>query len=319
MAQIVDTDVVNSFVINRVPSQAVFDDMVSQGQINDDEMYLVEGGYDAEGITYDSTETYTSGTVGYGIQEAYDYADDAYWAAQAVRLLIAPEYNSNSSYKIGNLCLYTGLLYQCVNDTADPAGSWDPTYWSSSSIRVDNALYAEHVKLDNAVTLNQDYMTKINDGANYNTLTTPGNYYCETAASAGTMTNTPFSASAHRLIVMDNLKIDQPGAYRVTQIAIPNSTLHPVAMRVLSSGGWSQWDKISLYSATVTLTTSNMPYTTTSVKWLEGVEIVSAEIDHPENISQDGISWTITDGSCVFTGTVYDTVNIRIVFGSVHA
>lgn len=45
MAQITDTDVVNSFVINRVPSQTVFDDMVDNDQIEEDQLYLVEGNY----------------------------------------------------------------------------------------------------------------------------------------------------------------------------------------------------------------------------------------------------------------------------------
>lgn len=43
MAQIVDTETVSDLVINKVPSQAVYDDMVAQGQIEENELYLVEG------------------------------------------------------------------------------------------------------------------------------------------------------------------------------------------------------------------------------------------------------------------------------------
>lgn len=76
MAQIIDTETLPELVVNKVPSKAVFDDMVDQGQVNPDEMYLVVEDTKAEDVVYDPTETYTSGTVGAKLSElATDIGD----------------------------------------------------------------------------------------------------------------------------------------------------------------------------------------------------------------------------------------------------
>lgn len=42
MAQVVDTESVTDFVINKVPTQAVFNTMVANNQVNENELYLIE-------------------------------------------------------------------------------------------------------------------------------------------------------------------------------------------------------------------------------------------------------------------------------------
>ena len=64
MAQVVDTETVNNFTINRVPSQAVFDSMLANDQVNENELYIVEGDYVPEPATATPLVESSSGAVG---------------------------------------------------------------------------------------------------------------------------------------------------------------------------------------------------------------------------------------------------------------
>lgn len=56
MAQIVDTETVSDLVINKVPSQAIYEDMVANNQVNEDELYLVEGDTYGNIVSYNVVE-----------------------------------------------------------------------------------------------------------------------------------------------------------------------------------------------------------------------------------------------------------------------
>lgn len=75
-----------------------------------------------------------------------------------------------------------------------------------------------------AVTTKYQDATAIPNNTDYNTLTTPGNYYCSSSASARTMTNIPPITTAHRLIVLT-----RNNSSTITQILIAsnsNSTMY---------------------------------------------------------------------------------------------
>lgn len=42
MAQVVDSESITNFVINKVPTQALFDTMVANNQVNENELYFIE-------------------------------------------------------------------------------------------------------------------------------------------------------------------------------------------------------------------------------------------------------------------------------------
>lgn len=42
MAQVVSTESINDFVINKVPTQAIFDTMVANDQVKENELYFIE-------------------------------------------------------------------------------------------------------------------------------------------------------------------------------------------------------------------------------------------------------------------------------------
>lgn len=42
VAQVVDTESVTNFVINKVPTQAVFETMIDNNQVNENELYFIE-------------------------------------------------------------------------------------------------------------------------------------------------------------------------------------------------------------------------------------------------------------------------------------
>ena len=80
--------------------------------------------------------------------------------------------------------------------------------------------------------------TIIEDGTDYDTLTTAGDYLCPTVTSAATMTNAPSTTAGHRLWVLYNVSTS-----RITQIAFVNGQTVPFAVRNYSSNGWSIWNE----------------------------------------------------------------------------
>ena len=111
-------------------------DLVADIKALADQTYLTS--VEAGDVTYNSSATYSSGTVGYGIKEAYDYAESAYYGVDNAMGLIAQLYGVTRSYTVGNICLLNGLLYQCTQNTPTPAGEFDSSYWTR--VRVEDLL-----------------------------------------------------------------------------------------------------------------------------------------------------------------------------------
>ena len=84
--------------------------------------------------------------------------------------------------------------------------------------------------------LNYVSATFIQDETDYNQLTTPGNYYCSSAAHARTMINCPVTTN-HRLIILQ-----RASANTITQIIFASDSNSSVFIR---NGVESEWNKIA--------------------------------------------------------------------------
>lgn len=84
----------------------------------------------------------------------------------------------------------------------------------------------------------------IEQNTNLNDFKTPGNYYCETAGIAATVTNAPWTNRAFKLVVTQVV----PTVIRVFQLAIPNmvqTNVSPImAYRYFNGSTWSNWVNI---------------------------------------------------------------------------
>lgn len=87
-----------------------------------------------------------------------------------------------------------------------------------------------------AITTDYSTVTGIQNSTDYDTLTSPGNFYVGSSASAQTMSHCPVSV-AHRLIVFTTTS-----ANRLWQIVIPNANTD-VYMRT-NMGSWNEWNKL---------------------------------------------------------------------------
>ena len=54
----------------------------------------------------------------------------------AVRKMISDEYNSAENYAKGNLCIYSGKIYEAIKETT---GTWDTTAWKETTLAEVNA------------------------------------------------------------------------------------------------------------------------------------------------------------------------------------
>lgn len=59
------------------------------------------------------------------VNEAYNIRDNN------VYTLLAPKYNSSSTYSSGDYCIYDYTLYKCNNTTT---GDWDSSKWDQTTI-----------------------------------------------------------------------------------------------------------------------------------------------------------------------------------------
>ena len=46
---------------------------------------------------------------------------------------LAPAYSTSSTYAVGDLCVYQGVLYQCTS-AVSTAGAFNPSKWSQTTI-----------------------------------------------------------------------------------------------------------------------------------------------------------------------------------------
>lgn len=65
-----------------------------------------------------------------------------------VKTALASEYNSTSSYNVGDYCMRTGMFYKC--NTAIPSGGevWNSSHWTETSVGTEinnNVLYFTNV------------------------------------------------------------------------------------------------------------------------------------------------------------------------------
>jgi len=88
-----------------------------------------------------------------------------------------------------------------------------------------------------AVTTKYQDATAIPNNTDYNTLTTPGNYYCSSSASAKTMTNIPPITTAHRLIVLT-----RNSGSTITQILIASNSASTMYIR----NNAAAWHKVAV-------------------------------------------------------------------------
>ena len=58
--------------------------------------------------------------------------------------LIAPAYDSTSTYAVGNLCIYEHNLYRC-STAIGTAENWDSTHWTQTTIAAEIATLASQI------------------------------------------------------------------------------------------------------------------------------------------------------------------------------
>ena len=146
---------------------------------------------------------------------------------------------------------------------------WDGTEWqdggvyNSSALQTDTTLtlpgYAADAKTtgdeitdlkNTSLTLATGNTIKLNQGTDYNTLKTAGNYKCESVADASTMVHSP-CPEAHRLFV-----ITSTATARIFQFVIANRSEARIHKRYWSGSSWSDWSRVADYSEIPLLDTS---------------------------------------------------------------
>ena len=68
----------------------------------------------------------------------------------AVRKMISDEYNSAENYAKGNLCIYSGKIYEAIKETT---GTWDTTAWKETTLAEVNATMRSDITNLNEKTL----------------------------------------------------------------------------------------------------------------------------------------------------------------------
>ena len=147
-------------------------------------------------------------------------------------------YDGTQTYDAGS----TGKAIKDLAAEVDSLDAGDIAY--NSSTTYNNATVGKELgdlkgALPDKLSLSLTDTSVIPNGTDYDTLTTSGNYICETASHAQTMTNAPTS-QGHRLYVIQNLSSN-----RITQIALSNTDTTKLLLRTYTSSGWSSWTEPS--------------------------------------------------------------------------
>lgn len=148
---------------------------------------------------------------------------------------------------------------------------------------------------------------KINDGTNYDTLTSVGSYYCENGTSAQTMTNAPQVKTGHNLYVFNF------PAYSESVVQLAVLTYKTCGLMVRSrqsiSGGFSDWHYLFPVAISDTLAAGTSPQTFSHNTIGASSRILDVSFETPENVGSD-VTITPSDGGITISGTFYGSTKI---------
>lgn len=187
---------------------------------------------------------------------------------------------------------------------------------------------AEKAELNEvAAVLNKAFSTDyrngsaVPNGTNYDTLTTPGNYYVTSSSNANSMTNCPVKVS-HRVIIFTTSTTGQ-----VKQIVIANAAKMPIYVRNIGEA----WYKLAVTSDTLItsdsqITTNNLPADDFNdmvgnlIYTMSGTA-TAAMSNHPRgtnNVAGADADYGSPQGTSIsFKGATYndDTAEVQMFFG----
>lgn len=152
--------------------------------------------------------------------------------AKATGELIAEQYSSSKSYKIGDFALYNGKLYRCTTAIQSPGESWTAGHWAETSYAQEEIrVFTTRKNLTNSDDLDD--------------LVYPGQYYKDNGVSVGHGVNT----NVARVVVFKTPN----GNYCNSQLWFDglNNDVY-VRVRRASTIAWPDWSKLiredSLYN-----------------------------------------------------------------------
>ena len=175
--------------------------------------------------------------------------------------------------------------------------------------------------LNQAITTDYRNGSAVTNGSDYDTLTTPGNYYVTSAANAQTMTNCPVSVS-HRVIIFTTSTTAQ-----VKQIVIANAGKAPIYIRNIGEA----WYRLAVTADTLVtsdsqITTNNLPADDFNdiagnlIYTMSGTA-TAAMSNHPrgtDNVAGADADYGSPQGTSIsFKGATYndDTAEVQMFFG----
>lgn len=128
------------------------------------------------------------------------------------------------------------VLVECLGSLSNP---FIRCYADFRDVAFESAEEA-NAAVSVALTLSSARSKKIPNGTDYNSITSPGVYYADSAASAGTMINAPETGVAHKLIVMQSQL-----AERRFQISIANSNACRIKLRYFNGTSYGSWVQLA--------------------------------------------------------------------------
>lgn len=251
---------------------------------------------------------------------------------EVANALIAATY-ARKEYARNDIVYYDGKLYRANRNIPAPGEVWTPAHWDeiligdtlSNVVQYLAALANDQVINNSNVTgyytsdalntllgifsnyfyLGADDLTVIDQGTDYNTLTTAGVYKCAGSADAATMINSPSTAYAHKLIVIygNNNTV-------ITQLAVINyQTVGLLARSRRNNGTWGDWHYLTPIRITDTVAAGTTGQTFSHTSVIASAVVLSATFSNPKAVGSD-VTFSTAAGQITITGTFYDALDI---------
>ena len=148
----------------------------------------------------------------------------------------------------------------------------------------------------------------IENGTNYNNITSIGVYRVLTKASAGTMINTPNTNYTHRLIVMCLVNSSS-----IVQVFICNYDTNPaIFTRIKTTDGvWSPWRLLSpIRNSVITVSAGTGTQSFTWNICSPDLLVSNVYYSNPKAVGSD-VTFTTGDGTISISGTFYEATDIH--------
>ena len=148
----------------------------------------------------------------------------------------------------------------------------------------------------------------IENGTNYNNITSIGVYRVLTKSNAGTMINTPNTNYTHRLIVMCLVNSSS-----IVQVFICNYGTNPAIFTRIKTtdGDWTPWRLLSpIRNSVITVTAGTGTQTFTWNICSPDLLVSNVYYSNPKAVGSD-VTFTTGDGTISISGTFYEATDIH--------